>query len=206
MTVWTSLSSSTWMIFLYFQTHGKNIYSIWSMFCSLFGSISSSPDSPNVLLHNSPSPIWGSLLIRVESQLILLKLRYYRSGQVLPHPLIRAVFLDLPTSTENSFLTIQILLLHCISRLASQRNLRWTDIHTTAFNTLKHRVCTAPVSVLPDTSQPFEIETDASQFAPGAVLEQNGHPVAYHPIKSPIIYKGGPPNGTTLHMIRSCMR
>lgn len=68
--------------------------------------------------------------------------------------------------------------LHQSTRLSTP--LRWTDIHTTAFNTLKHRVCTAPVSVLPDTSQPFEIETDASQFAPGAVLEQNGHPVAYH--------------------------
>jgi hypothetical protein len=29
-------------------------------------------------------------------------------------------------------------------------------------------------------NQPFEIETDASQFTIGVVLKQGGHPVAYH--------------------------
>ena len=48
------------------------------------------------------------------------------------------------------------------------------------FAELKHRLCCAPVLTLLDLQQPFEIETDASDYAIGAVLTQEGHPVAYH--------------------------
>jgi len=56
----------------------------------------------------------------------------------------------------------------------------WTIEAKHQFQQLKGALCSAPVLRLLNLSQPFEVETDASQFAIGAVLKQGGHPVAYH--------------------------
>ena len=57
---------------------------------------------------------------------------------------------------------------------------RWTDVEQKAFNGLKHALTTAPVLKLPDVTKPFVIVSDASGFAVGAILMQDGQPVAYH--------------------------
>lgn len=49
----------------------------------------------------------------------------------------------------------------------------------TAFHLLRQRLLSAPVLAMPDPTQAFTVHTDASDTAVGAVLEQNGHPVAY---------------------------
>ena len=49
-----------------------------------------------------------------------------------------------------------------------------------AFIELKYRLCSTPVLALPDLQQPFEIKTDAFDYAIRAVLTQQGHLVAYH--------------------------
>ena len=55
----------------------------------------------------------------------------------------------------------------------------WTKDHQVAFQALQQALSSAPVLALPDFSTPFAIETDASGSGIGAVLMQNGHPLAY---------------------------
>lgn len=55
----------------------------------------------------------------------------------------------------------------------------WTLEQDIAFHTLKTALCQAPVLALPDFSKQFCIGTDASELGIGAVLMQDGHPLAY---------------------------
>ena len=56
---------------------------------------------------------------------------------------------------------------------------QWTDTQQKAFDALKQALISAPVLKLPDFSQEFVIETDASEQGIGAVLMQGGHPLAF---------------------------
>lgn len=55
----------------------------------------------------------------------------------------------------------------------------WTNTTEQAFQTLKQALTTAPVLTLPNFDKPFVLETDASDKGIGAVLQQDGHPIAY---------------------------
>lgn len=56
---------------------------------------------------------------------------------------------------------------------------QWTSVAAEAFQILKQKLIHAPVLALPDFSKPFTVETDASDLGIGAVLMQEGHPIAY---------------------------
>ena len=56
----------------------------------------------------------------------------------------------------------------------------WTPLHEEAFQALKQALITAPVLALIDFSQPFVLETDASGQGIGAMLMQQGKPIAYY--------------------------
>lgn len=54
----------------------------------------------------------------------------------------------------------------------------WTSDTQQAFDTLKLKLITAHVLQLPDFSKKFVIYTDACAYVVGAVLQQDGHPIA----------------------------
>jgi hypothetical protein len=57
---------------------------------------------------------------------------------------------------------------------------QWGGKQQRAFDTLKEKISLAPVLALPNLRQPFEIQTDASNYAMGAVLLQHGKPICFH--------------------------
>jgi len=61
----------------------------------------------------------------------------------------------------------------------------WTPREQAAFESLKEAFTSAPVLIIPDEEKQFILETDASDFAIGAILSQEGedgkiHPIAYY--------------------------
>jgi hypothetical protein len=64
------------------------------------------------------------------------------------------------------------------------KKFKWSTNCQEAFDTMKKRFTEEPVLSMPNQSKPFQIESDASKVATGAVLTQldsNGdrHPVAF---------------------------
>ena len=57
---------------------------------------------------------------------------------------------------------------------------QWDDEATYAFKELKRVMIYVPILALSNFSLPFVIETDASGFALGVVLSQDGKPIAYY--------------------------
>jgi len=69
--------------------------------------------------------------------------------------------------------------------LRKENRFEWSGQHDTAFAELKEALTKAPVLLVPDPRKPFQMDTDASDFAVGAVISQmdrrgNLRPVAFH--------------------------
>jgi hypothetical protein len=71
--------------------------------------------------------------------------------------------------------------LNCLLQGAKKKHAKvtWTGECQKAFEKLKEALITAPVLAVPDFDKPFTVEADASDNCLGAVLLQDGHPVAY---------------------------
>ncbi|KAJ9514839.1 hypothetical protein QJQ45_028614 [Haematococcus lacustris] len=56
----------------------------------------------------------------------------------------------------------------------------WPQAELDAFNALKQAIANVPMLKLPDHSKPFQVHCDASLEGIGAVLMQDGYPLAYY--------------------------
>jgi hypothetical protein len=66
-----------------------------------------------------------------------------------------------------------------LTELLTKKGFRWSEKAQAAFELLKECMLNTPVLALPNFNRPFSIETDACDTGIGAVLVQDGHPVAY---------------------------
>ena len=64
--------------------------------------------------------------------------------------------------------------------LLQKKAFQWTEDAQVAFDKLKLAMSTTPVLALPNFEKQFTIETDACDTGIGAVLAQEGHPVAFY--------------------------
>jgi hypothetical protein len=80
--------------------------------------------------------------------------------------------------TENSFVTA-IIARPLTDLLKKGVYFVWTTNHDMVFSALKQALMTAPVLALQDFTKPFSIQTNASELGVGAVLLQEGHPLAF---------------------------
>jgi hypothetical protein len=67
-----------------------------------------------------------------------------------------------------------------LTLLLQKQGFCWTTEAQQAFDLLKQAMSSTPVLALPDFTKSFWIETDACDIGIGAVLVQEGHPVAYY--------------------------
>jgi len=66
-----------------------------------------------------------------------------------------------------------------LTNLLRHKNFQWTEQAQEAFDALKVAMTSTPVLTLPNFNTPFIVETDARGEGIGAVLMQEGKPVAF---------------------------
>jgi len=66
-----------------------------------------------------------------------------------------------------------------LNKLLTIEPFQWTSEAQSAFAHLKQVLMSTPILHLPDFKHPFIVKTNASGTGMGAVLSQQGHPIAY---------------------------
>ncbi|KAL3688559.1 hypothetical protein R1sor_014868 [Riccia sorocarpa] len=82
----------------------------------------------------------------------------------------------------------------------------WNQVATDAFARVKQILASEPVLKLPEFDKPFEVHTDASNYAIGGVLVQDGRPVAYESKKLSERESHWPTHEKELYAIVYCLK
>ena len=67
-----------------------------------------------------------------------------------------------------------------LAELIGKAHFQWTERQQNAFNQMKAVIATETLLHYPNHNEPFQVFTNASDYQLGAVIKQNGHPVAYY--------------------------
>ncbi len=88
-------------------------------------------------------------------------------------------FLGLVNYFRKSVRAYSVIAAPLTALLSTKTAWLWSEACDEAFHSLKEALTSAPVLVLPDPHEPFEVITDASDIASGDILLQHGRPVAF---------------------------
>lgn len=83
------------------------------------------------------------------------------------------------TGYYRRFIAQYAVIASALTELLKKDNFKWGEAATEAFDRLKKALTQTPVLHLPDFTNTFVVEMDASGVGIGGLLMQDGHPIAF---------------------------
>jgi hypothetical protein len=170
------------MTFSFTTRLGSNTCSIFNRFYTPCDNTSYTPTWKNAPSAWTGSITWATSLINMAYMWIQPRSKSSMTSQAPTTLTELQSFLGLANFYHRFMLGFSHIAwaLSQITRGGGKEKFVWGQSQQQAFDDLKQCLCSTPVLSLPDLQQPFEIETDASDYVVGIVLTQHDHPMAYH--------------------------